>query len=257
MQAMGYGSLRVYAALGITASLFLILVIFTEYLRALFMVMFFASSTLLLLVPPVLSAMFGRRRIGLVPEIVAAGSIGAKDRVLDIGTGRGFPAIEIAKAVRFCRVVGVDVWDKPARGQLHKGFVIGNRKEKAERNALLEGVQDRVEFKQCDARDMPFESESFDVVVSFTALHQMVYFSRNGDQVLKEIYRVLKPGGRLVDADVMIGEQSIEKLRELGFREIKLRNLTRFPLFLKVLSATKGQQVLLEQSIFSELSAGK
>jgi len=245
-----YGSLKAYTALGITASLSLILGIFTEYLRALFMTIFFASSGLLLSVSTILPVIYGSRRISLVPEIVAAGTIDSKDRVLDIGTGRGFPAIEIAKAVPSSRVVGVDVWDKPAKGQLHKGFIIGNSKEKAEVNALLEEVQDRVEFKQCDARDMPFESESFDVVVSFTAMHQMVYFSRNGDQVLKEIHRVLRPGGRLVDVDVMVGEQLIEKLRELGFREIKLRNLTGFPSFLKILSATKGQQTLLEQSIY-------
>ena len=244
-----YGSLQVYASLAITASLSFILVIFTEYLRALFMTVFFASSGLLLSVSTILPVMYSSRRISLVPEIVAAGTIDSRGRVLDIGTGRGFPTIEIAKAVSSSRVVGVDVWGKPAKGQIHKGFIIGNSIENAERNALLEGVQDRVEFKQCDARDMPFNSESFDVVVSFTALHQMVYFSRNGDQVLKEIYRVLRPGGRLVDVDAMIGEQLVEKLRELRFREIKLRNLTRFPSFLKILSATKGQPVLLEQNI--------
>jgi len=244
-----YGSLQAYAALAITAILSFMLVIFTEYLRALFITIFFASSGLLLSLSTILPVMYGSRRISLVPEIVAAGTIGSEDRVLDIGTGRGFPAIEIAKAVPSCHVVGIDVWDKPAKGQLHKGFIIGNSKEKAERNALLEGVQERVEFKQCDARDMPFESESFDVVVSFTALHQMVYFSRNSDQVLKEICRVLKPGGRLVEADVMIGEQLVEKFRELGFGEIKLRNLTGFPSFLKIFSAMKGQQVLVEQSI--------
>jgi len=234
--------LAFYAALAVTAFLSLILVVFTEYLQLLFMVILFTSATLLVSVPSVLSVIYGSRRIGLVPEIVAAGSIGANDRVLDVGTGSGFPAIEIAKAVQFCRVVGIDVWNGPARGQLHKGFLIGNSKEKAERNSLLEGVQDRVEFRQCDAREMPFESESFDVVVSFAALHQMVYFGTNGHRVLKEIYRVLRPGGRLVDMDAMIGERVLEKLQELGFREIELRNLGRFPFFLKILSATKGQQ---------------
>ncbi len=87
-----------------------------------------------------------------------------------------------------------------------KRALMGNRKENAEKNALLERVQDRVEFRQCDAREMPFESETFGVVVSFVALHQMVYFGKDGGQVLKEIHRVLKLAGRFVDADAMIGQ---------------------------------------------------
>jgi len=153
----------------------------------------------------------------------------------------GFPAIEIAKAVPSCQVVGIDVWDRPAGGEIHKGFIIGNSKKNAERNALLEQVKDRVEFRQCDARQMPFESGSFDALVSFAALHQMVYFGADGDRVLREIHRVLKPGGRFVDVDVMIGHRTIEKVQELRFKEIQFRELRRFPFFLKLLSAIKSQ----------------
>lgn len=237
-----YGSLTLYSAHATVTILLLILVLLTEYLCLLFTVLLFVSAALLVLIPLVLSMAYGQSRTRVVPEIVKMGRIGSKDRVLDIGTGRGFPAIEIAKEVPSCRVVGVDVWDSPAKGQIHKGFIVGNSKENAERNAVLEGVQDRVEFKQCDARETPFEPASFDVVVSFTSLHQMVYFGRDGDRVLKEIHRVLKPGGRLVDVDAMIGRRIVEKIGQLGFKEIELRELMRFPLSLKMLSATKSLQ---------------
>jgi ubiquinone/menaquinone biosynthesis C-methylase UbiE len=191
------------------------------------------------------------RRIGVVPEIVAAAKIRASDRVLDLGTGRGFLAIEIAKAVPGCRVVGIDIWSNPAKGEMHKGFLIGNSRESAETNAILQGVSDRVEFRQCDAREMPFRSESFDVVVSYAALHQMAQFgARNGDRVFKEIRRVLRPGGRFVAVEPLSGEGLARMLRELRFGEIqllKVRKAGPLSFFFEMLSATKGElEVSLE-----------
>jgi SAM-dependent methyltransferase len=145
--------------------------------------------------------------------------------VLDVGTGRGFLAIELAKAVPGCHVVGIDIWNGPAKGQMHKGFLIGNSKENAERNARLEGVSDRVEFRQCDAREMPFDSESFDVVVSSAAVHQMIEFGVDRPRVLDEIYRVLKPEGRLAIGEPMIGQRIGERLRVAGLSGIEIQSL--------------------------------
>ena len=145
--------------------------------------------------------------------------------MLDVGTGRGFLAIELAKAVPGCHVVGIDIWNGPAKGQMHKGFLIGNSKENAERNARLEGVSDRVEFRQCDAREMPFDSESFDVVVSSAAVHQMIEFGVDRPRVLDEIYRVLKPEGRLAIGEPMIGQRIGERLRVAGLSGIEIQSL--------------------------------
>ena len=43
--------------------------------------------------------------------------------VLDVGTGRGFLAIETAKKFGFAHVTGVDLWAEKAPGQMHQGFL--------------------------------------------------------------------------------------------------------------------------------------
>jgi SAM-dependent methyltransferase len=66
------------------------------------------------------------------------------------------------------------------------------------RNAALEGVADRVEVVEADARSMPFEPGTFDVVVSMLCLHNI---DRGRNDALGEIVRVLKPGGSILISD--------------------------------------------------------
>ncbi len=53
---------------------------------------------------------------------------------------------------------------------------------------------ERVSFQQADASNLPFDNESFETIVSIT----MLEFTGNIPKVMDEIYRVLKPGGRLI-----------------------------------------------------------
>lgn len=241
-----YGSWSYYISLAILSAIFLLLAIFIEFFRLLFATAFGITTAVLVLFVLVPQILYARKRGWITRRVVEAGRISEGDSVLDIGTGRGFLAIEIAKAVKGSRAVGVDIWEIPAEGEMHQGFVLGNTRENAERNAQLEGVYDRVEFKRADAREMPFESESFDVVVSSIAMHQIVY-SKEGLRVLDETHRVLKPNGRLVIVDVLIGKIITDKLKELRFRDLKvqnIRNLGSFSFLLKILSAVKNPSEL-------------
>ncbi|HEX9412475.1 MAG TPA: class I SAM-dependent methyltransferase [Ktedonobacterales bacterium] len=80
------------------------------------------------------------------------------EQVLDIGCGRGLFLIGAAQHLTSGKAVGVDRWIR--------GAVSGNRPEAALRNAALAGVSDRVEVRDGDARDLPFDDEAFDVALS-------------------------------------------------------------------------------------------
>lgn len=137
------------------------------------------------------------------------------ERFLDIGCGRGAVLLLAARRVPAGRAVGVDVWRR--RDQT------GNTRTAAEHNATLEGVADRVEFVDADARDLPFPDESFDVVVSSLAIHNIA--STDGrNQALGEAVRVLRPGGQLRIVDQRVTHY-LDALRAAGCVEIAVRRL--------------------------------
>ena len=137
------------------------------------------------------------------------------ERILDVGCGRGAVLLLAAERVPGGRAVGADIWRR--RDQA------GNSRAAAERNALLEGVSDRVEFVHADAQDLPFDTDSFDVVVSNLTIHNIA-----GDdgrhRALREAVRVLRPGGQLRIVDFLIGGY-VEPLHAAGCRDVSVRQL--------------------------------
>ncbi len=128
-----------------------------------------------------------------VAEIVPAGSY-----VLEVAPGPGFLAIELAKTDKY-QVSGVDI---------SKTFV---QIERA--NAKEAGVE--IDFQQGDAAKLPFEDGSFDFVICTAAFKNFTH----PVQVLGEMYRVLRPGGKALVIDLRHDaprdeiNQEIEKMR--------------------------------------------
>src|SRR6201985_2668147 len=102
------------------------------------------------------------------------------DLVLDVATGTGNTALALAPFV--LRVIGLDV----ASGML----------DQARARVQAENVEN-VEFITGSAEDLPFPDAEFSLVVSRHAPHHF----RDLDKFLREVGRVLKPGGRFVVAD--------------------------------------------------------
>jgi arsenite methyltransferase len=145
---------------------------------------------------------------GILRELGLCGD----ERVLDMGCGRGAVLFQAARLVPRGRAVGVDIWR--TRDQS------GNSVEAADRNVHLEGVADRVELRTADMTSMPFENESFDLVLSSLAIHNIPGRENRG-RAIDEAIRVLKPGGRLVIADLAYTARYAAQLRERGMQNVE------------------------------------
>jgi SAM-dependent methyltransferase len=115
--------------------------------------------------------------------------------------------IGAARRLTTGKAVGLDRWVA--------GALTGNRPGAVLDNARLEGVQDRVEVKEGDARQLPFADESFDAVVSNFVVHE-VKDRAERQEMLQEMVRVLKPGGRLALVDFIFTGECVRVLQRVG-----------------------------------------
>jgi ubiquinone/menaquinone biosynthesis C-methylase UbiE len=133
--------------------------------------------------------LFAGRRRRSYQRLIAAGEVQRGDRVLDIGCGPGYFARMLAEAVGpEGAVVGIDAAPEMIE--------YANRKARSLKNCR---------FESGAAESLTFPDASFDVVASSLMMHHVP-----GElqlQAVREMRRVLRPGGRLVLADFTIPER--------------------------------------------------
>jgi ubiquinone/menaquinone biosynthesis C-methylase UbiE len=133
-------------------------------------------------------ATFAQAMIEMTDQMIRRVDPAPGQRMLDVGCGNGAPALQLARARDGVEVVGVSVSERQvARGN---------------EGARAAGVADRVRFEQVDAMHLPYPDASFDHA---WALESMLHMPDKG-QVLAEMARVVRPGGRIALADMTYTE---------------------------------------------------
>ena len=136
-------------------------------------------------------------------------------------------------------MVGVDRW-----GIEYSSF----SQVLCEENAKAEGVAEKIEFRQGDARKLPFEDETFDAVTSNYVYHNINGIDRR--KLLEETLRVLKKGGTFAIHDLLSPsyygdlETWMEELRKAGYEKVELIDTTQG----KFMTAEEAKKLWLKGS---------
>jgi arsenite methyltransferase len=147
--------------------------------------------------------------------------------VLDVGCGRGLMLVGAAKRLSTGKAIGIDIWQS--------GDQSANSPDATWQNAKFSGVADRVEIATGDVRSLPYPDCSFDVLVSHWVVHNLS-LKADRDRALVEMARVLRPGGRLILADIENREEYESKVKALGFLDYHIAVNPLADWFLRIVS---------------------
>lgn len=151
--------------------------------------------------------------------MMEAAGITSDDKVLDAGCGIGGSSVFLVRALG-CSVTGISLSEKQIT--------------KANEIAKQQGSGDKLSFKVMDYCNASFDDESFDVIWGC----ESICYADDKEQFVKEAFRLLKPGGRLVVADGFVtkfeynGDPIIRQWLD-GWQVNYLESSERFKTFMK------------------------
>lgn len=154
-------------------------------------------------------------KLKLRDELIDSLALTGEEKILDVGCGRGLLLIAAAKRLKGGKATGIDLWTDD---------LSGNSADAVKANAKIEGVSDRVRIETGDARKLVYPAANYDVVMSSLAIHN-IEDQEERRQAIRELYRVLKPGGKLLIFDLFFGRDYARVLRECGAQDVEISGM--------------------------------
>jgi arsenite methyltransferase len=166
------------------------------------------------------SLMFASSRFGKLharDRLLARLKLGGGETVLDVGCGHGLLLIAAAKLLPRGHATGIDLWSQWQQSD--------NSREATLRNAVLEGVAERISVRDGDMRKLPFADCSFDATVAHFAIHNVT--RREGRrEAIREIVRTLNHGGQVAISDLHGVGFYADELRKADMTDVEISGLS-------------------------------
>ncbi len=151
-----------------------------------------------------------------------------EDLILDAGCGSGRATIELSKVSKKGQIVAMDLFES--------GEDIASR-HLLEENLKIAGITERVRIVKGDVLNLEFEDNTFDTAISVLLVNNLGKAKLTG---LKELFRVLKPGGKIL---IIVPTFSLQTFAVLS-------------VFSLILTSSNKWRSLFQQAGFSLLDEG-